>query len=418
MKVVVALLTLMLSTGFTAGPAVQRESAPHWRTLATEPYAKKRDDIVFSNVLTGFYGTGKGNLYRTQDGGRTWQLIWSKPGTFVRSLAFIDGRRGFLGNLGAGLAGITDTTPLYETKDGGVTWEAARIGSAAIPGVCSIDILKSRSIHEGDVSERYYIHAAGRANGPAKLLRSENGGETWFHIDLSDRAGMILDVKFLDPNIGFVFAGTSGDLSQSNALILKTTDGGRTWRQTYRSTRLNEIIWKASFVNNLVGYGTIQNDDPTNVQQRVVKTIDGGEHWSEMLLVSSKGAEELGVGFASPDKGWVGTDVGGFETSDGGKSWIASDLAPKANKIRVRTADGTPMVYAIGKAKCRSIDSQPLQKRLVEFHTTAGTRGGVISAGLCQCVLLPFESGQSPFLQNPGPGHASSLLPDTTGRVA
>ncbi len=238
-----------------------------WRTLVTEPYSKKRDDIVFADAQTGFYGTGKGQLYRTQDGGQSWHLVWSKPGTFIRSLGFIDARRGFLGNLGAGLANISDTTPLYETKDGGVTWEAAKIGSAAIPGVCSIDILKSRSIHEGDTSERYYIHAAGRANGPAKLLRSEDGGESWALIDLSDRAGMILDVKFFDPNIGFVFAGTSGDLGQSNALILKTTDGGRTWRQVYRSIRLNEIIWKASFANSLVGYATVQNDDPVNLQQ-------------------------------------------------------------------------------------------------------------------------------------------------------
>jgi len=116
---------------------------------------------------------------------------------------------------------------------------------------------------------------------------------------------MILDVKFFDPNIGFVFAGTSGDLSQSNALIVKTTDGGRTWRQVYRSARLNEIIWKASFANSLVGYATLQNDEPENLQQRVVKTVDGGEHWSEIPLIASKGAEELGIGFVSPDKGWV-----------------------------------------------------------------------------------------------------------------
>jgi len=322
--------------------------APYWHTLATEAYPKKRDDIVFADALTGFYGTGKGKLYRTQDGGQSWRLIWSKPGTFIRSLGFIDARHGFLGNLGAGLANITDTTPLYETKDGGVTWEAAKIGSTAIPGVCSIDILKSRAIHEGDISERYYVHAAGRANGPAEFLRSEDGGKSWALIDLSDRAGMILDVKFFDPNIGFVFAATSGDLAQSNALILKTTDGGRTWRQVYRSTRLNEIIWKASFPDNLVGYASVQNNDPENLQQRVVKTVDGGEHWSEIPLVTSKGAEELGIGFVSPDKGWVGTSVGGFETSDGGRSWKPSDLAPKANKIRVRAADGTPMIYAIG----------------------------------------------------------------------
>lgn len=348
MKLILMWLTAILAFVATDLLARRPVTSKQWRTLQTESYPKKRDDVVFADSHTGFYGTGKGNLYRTQDGGQSWQLIWSKPGTFIRSLGFIDAKHGFLGNLGAGLAGITDTTPLYETKDGGLTWQAAKIGSAAIPGVCSIDILRSRSIHEGDISERHYIHAAGRANGPAKLLRSEDAGETWVLIDLSDRAGMILDVKFFDPNIGFIFAGSSGDLGQSNALILKTTDGGRTWRQVYRSARLNEIIWKASFPDNQVGYASVQNDDPANLEQRVVKTVDGGEHWSEIPLVISKGVEELGIGFASPDKGWAGTDVGGFETDDGGKNWRPSTLAPKANKIRTRAADGTPMIYAIG----------------------------------------------------------------------
>jgi photosystem II stability/assembly factor-like uncharacterized protein len=346
-KLVVPLFALILAAGLTVRTPGMPPATPQWRTLATETYPKKRDDIVFVDPQTGFYGTGKGNLYRTQDGGESWQLIWSKPGTFIRSLGFIDTKHGFLGNLGAGIANITDTTPLYETKDGGVTWEPANIG-AAVPGVCSIDVLKARSIHEGHVSERYYIHAAGRANGPAKLVRSEDGGQTWTPIDLSERAGMILDVKFLDPNTGFVFAATSGDLAQSNALILKTNDGGRTWRQVYRSNRLNEITWKGSFANREVGYATVQNDDPANAQQHIVKTTDGGEHWSELPLVANKHAEELGIGFVSPEKGWVGTAVGGFETSDGGSSWRPSTLAPNANKIRVRAADGTPMIYAIG----------------------------------------------------------------------
>jgi len=322
--------------------------SPQWHTLSTTPYPKKRDDIVFVDTHLGFYGTGKGDLYRTQDGGASWDRIWNKPGTFIRSLGFIDSKHGFLGNLGAGLAGITDATPLYETRDGGATWSPAKIGNAVMPGVCSIDILKSRSIHEGDLSARYYIHAAGRANGPAKLLRSENGGESWTLIDLSDRAGMILDVKFLDPNTGFVFAATSGDVSQSHGLILKTTDGGRTWRNVYQSARLSELMWKASFVDNRVGYATVQNDDPANAQQRIVKTVDGGEHWTEVPLVVNKDAEELGIGFVSTDTGWVGTTAGGFETHDGGKTWSLSTLAAKANKIRVRTADGTPMIYAIG----------------------------------------------------------------------
>jgi photosystem II stability/assembly factor-like uncharacterized protein len=343
---VVSIAILVLGVSSVATGASR--AAPQWHTLVTESYPKKRDDLVFLDARTALYGTGKGNLYRTIDGGKSWQLVWSRPGVFIRSLGFIDPKHGFLGNLGLGLASITDATPLFETQDGGLTWKAAAIADAAIPGVCSIDILKTRSIHEGEVTQRVYIHAAGRANGPAKLLRSENGGETWSLIDLSDRAGMILDVKFLDPNIGFVFAGTSGDIAQSSALILKTKDGGRVWHEVYRSKRSNEITWKASFANNRVGFVTLQNEDVENRQQRLAKTIDGGDHWFEIPLVADSDAKEFGIGFVSATEGWVGTAAGGFETHDGGNIWRSSRLAKSANRIRTRAADGTTLIYAIG----------------------------------------------------------------------
>jgi photosystem II stability/assembly factor-like uncharacterized protein len=93
---------------------------------------------------------------------------------------------------------------------------------------------------------------------------------------------------------------------------------------------------------------TLQNNDQTNVQQRVAKTIDGGEHWFEVALVADQTAQEFGIGFVSPERGWVGTAAGGFETTNGGRTWTPSMLAKSANRIRVRAADGTPMLYAIG----------------------------------------------------------------------
>lgn len=144
----------ILALSIASAAARSSPVTPQWHTLKTESYPKKRDDVVFLDAQTALYGTGKGNLYRTEDGGVSWQLLWAKPGLFIRALGFVDAQHGFLGNLGAGLANITDTTPLYETRDGGLTWKPAEIATAAIPGVCSIDILKSRSIHEGHLYPR------------------------------------------------------------------------------------------------------------------------------------------------------------------------------------------------------------------------------------------------------------------------
>jgi photosystem II stability/assembly factor-like uncharacterized protein len=343
-----ALILLLPLAGFGGEP--DGGQAVSWVTQTTEPYPKKRDDIVFIDRQTGFYGTGKGNLYRSDDGGQSWRLAWSHAGTFIRSLGFVDRNTGFMGNLGVGLGvdGLTDSTPLYRTSDGGASWSAVSLGDQSIAGVCSIDILRTRAIFEGELRDRIVIHAAGRANGPAQMLRSEDGGQSWRRIDLSGRAGMILDVKFLDAYTGLVFAATSSDVAKAHALILRTTDGGRSWRDVYHSQRAAEIIWKASFPTDRVGYATIQSNDDQRTQQRIAKTTDGGLHWQELPLVADRTAQEFGIGFVDAQHGWVGTAAGGFETRDGGKTWRAASLAARTNKIRTRAADGTPMVYAIG----------------------------------------------------------------------
>jgi photosystem II stability/assembly factor-like uncharacterized protein len=341
-------LAMVLVYSFAAGANLNSNDALNWKTLPAEPYPKKRDDVVFINRQIGFYGTGQGNLYQTDDGGLSWHLAWMHEGTFIRSLGFVDRQNGFLGNLGIGLGSITDPNPLYRTLDGGASWQPVASAASLIAGVCSIDILKSHEIYEGDVKERTIIHAAGRANGPAQLLRSEDGGDTWTLIDLSDRAGMILDVKFLDPDTGLVFAGTSSDVKKSHALILRTSDAGHTWHEVYRSPRGAEIIWKASFPTNRTGYATIQHNDAEIRTQHIAKSTDFGRHWIEISLVQDPSAQELGIGFVDERHGWVGTTIGGFETLDGGISWRPSGLAPRANRIRTRTVDDQPLVYAIG----------------------------------------------------------------------
>jgi len=333
-----------------AAPPIAVPAGAAWVTQATDAYKGKRDDIHFATASTGFYGTGAGDLFRTDDGGQTWSKVWSRKGTFIRAVGFIDERNGFLGNVGDAYPNVTDTFPLYRTSDGGRTWAPVALpaGGQDVKGICAIDILKVGSVVQGELRDRVIIHAAGRVGGPANLLRSTDGGGSWALIDLAPFAGMVLDVKFVTPETGFVFAGSASDIKESEARILKTTDGGRSWRIVYRSARKLENSWKGSFVDRRTGFATVQTYDPARAQQVIVKTVDGGETWQELPLVADAKARQFGIGFATRDIGWVGTAVGGFETRDGGNTWTKVALAPAANKIRTRAADGTPMIYAIG----------------------------------------------------------------------
>src|SRR3954471_13852192 len=162
-------------------------SPPVWRALTTEPFRGKQDDIFFVSPDVGWYGNGAGKLYHTVDGGETWRKIWEQPGTFIRALGFVDARRGFLGNVGTDYyPGVTDRRPLYRTDDGGASWSPVEVeGIGAVRGICAIDVLPQRRVYQGELRAGAIVHAAGRVVGPAAMLRSLDGGETWRVLDLS-----------------------------------------------------------------------------------------------------------------------------------------------------------------------------------------------------------------------------------------
>lgn len=333
----------------TAWPLAARASAPTWETLPTEAYPGKRDDICFPDAMNGWYGTGAGDLFKTQDGGASWSKVASRPGTFIRALGFVDARTGFIGNIGTNYyPGVTDTTPLYRTDDGGASWKAVDLGGKTIAGVCAIDVLHTQRIYQGTLQPHVVIHAAGRVGGPTGLLRSTDGGASWTVRDMGDVAGMILDVRFLDENTGLIFASTSRDVATTEGLILRTADGGVTWRAVYRSGRPAELIWKASFVDARTGFATVQSYDPNRAQQVIVKTVDGGQSWQELPMVANAAARQFGIGFLDANHGFVGTAVGGFETHDGGRSFAPATIAKAANKFRIVRSDKGVRVYAIG----------------------------------------------------------------------
>jgi photosystem II stability/assembly factor-like uncharacterized protein len=324
-----------------------------WIKLPTVPFKGKQDDISFADADFGFYGNGEGKLYRTNDRGASWAKIWDRPGTFVRALGFIDRNVGFLGNVGTDYyPGVTDKNPLYRSKDGGMTWDAVTApGIDKVAGICGIDILPVSRIYQGELRTSHIIHAAGRVGGPAMIMRSEDSGDSWTVIDLSAQAEMILDVKFLSPKVGFVCASSPSETGQGNAMMLRTMDGGKSWKTVYQSKRPHENCWKMSWPTEKIGYATVQSyvDAPNNTRRVFVKTTDGGKSWKEMPLVNDKAAHQFGIAFVDAKRGWIGTRSGGFETMDGGLNWKKTEFGKAVNKIRVVAKPGGGKVaYAIG----------------------------------------------------------------------
>lgn len=323
-----------------------------WQKLATQPFPGKQDDIAFASPSLGWYGNGKGLLFRTSNGGDSWTQIWQKPGTFIRALGFIDEQRGVIGNVGVGsFPGVTDTTALYRTADGGITWKAITDIDGPVPqGICAIEVVSQTFIDRGERAQRAIVHAAGRVGGPAHYLRSHDGGLSWRSFDLGTQTAAIYDIKFLGNRTGFIAGSSDAELSKARGLILRTDDGGDSWREVFRSARPFETVWKLHFPTDRTGYGSIQtyDPDPNNSQRYVVKTRDGGRTWREVPLIADPKWRSFGIGFADEQLGWVGANLGGMETRDGGESWTPVEMGKAVNKIRFIGFGRERRAFAIG----------------------------------------------------------------------
>jgi photosystem II stability/assembly factor-like uncharacterized protein len=246
---------------------------------------------------------------------------------------------GFAGNLGAGLSpSITDTNVIYATTDGGGTWNPVTTITGATPqGICNFTAVDAT-----------HIFGVGRANGPAHLISSSDGGATWTAIDLSATFTMVIDARFTSPTEG-VIAGM--DLN-GKANVAHTSDGGKTFDTVFTSKTPNSLVWKISFPSDQVGYVAVQ--DATQGPPTFGKTIDGGKTWTESPLpqqgTSSKTAyPAIGVGFITENVGWMSPEdpkLPTYVTSDGGQTWTV-DPALKSPVNRFRFVDKNT-AYAVG----------------------------------------------------------------------
>lgn len=342
MKIAVGLFGALL---VTQGAAF---ADPQWVKLPTDRYTlnNKQDAIAFADAKRGWYGNGTGRVYRTDDSGAHWSKVWEKRGTYVRALDFADRDLGFLGNVGPGyFPNVKDKQPLYLTRDGGVTWAPVKASGQPVTGICAIDVLRI----DGKVEA---IRAGGRVGGPAQMIESLDAGKTWQARDMGKVTGMILDIKFVDANVGFIAGASESAEDRAHARILKTADGGKSWRAVFDSNRTGDNNWKLAFPSARVGYATIISYDAPKGEARgyVVKTEDGGDSWTKQVVTKDADWIPYGIGFIDEQRGFVGGSTGGYETRDGGATWTAVAMGASVNKMRfVKRDDGGVTAFAIGQ---------------------------------------------------------------------
>lgn len=282
---------------------------------------------------------GTHQIAKSTDLGNTWTESNANTGSETFGLTYdIE----FI-NDNDGLLNISDASKIFRTSDGGATWqliETGLVGSTA----------KFQYFDDGTVYTVLQDNDGGSA-----FYKSTDHAESWTQVNYSQDAKISMSFTFLNKDFG-VFDGSS-DFGSSNTRFHITNDGGASFEEynpgldclyfipnttlgwasgydthIYKTSdgklwTVNKMmhsegyeinsLFKLQFINESKGFA-IGSRDGFGYPTDILYTEDGGLNWSSHDF----GYVIYGVYFLNETFGWVvGYNGTIYKTLDGGETW-------------------------------------------------------------------------------------------------
>ncbi|MFM8369320.1 MAG: VPS10 domain-containing protein [Chloroflexota bacterium] len=258
-----------------------------------------------------------GKLYRTIDGGLTWETFTTPFSG--GSLHFVDANNGWMmADLGVGAGSMA--VSIFQTSDGGKTWNRTYTNDPNLAEAS--DTLPLGGIKNLILpldAETAWVGGVVYAPGQTYLFRSDDGGKTWFNINLvlpentAESELSLQDMVFISPTNGLLALRITSETPQT--IVYITEDGGNTWVQS-----------PAAFE----GYGILETPSASEMifytADQFYVTKDAGVNIQQISPEIKFGDSIIDMSFANSQTGWVITASPSnertlYKTTDGGTTW-------------------------------------------------------------------------------------------------
>jgi len=302
-------------------------------------YVGGGEKTVRGNVSSGY------GVWKSVDAGKTWTSAGLKSSRHIPRIAIhpTDYNTVYAGVLG-NIYKPTSDRGLYKSTDGGKTWNKI-LFSNEHSGVVDlkIDPTNPRIIYASTWRVQRTPYSLSSGGEGSALWKSTDEGKTW--TEISTNKGFpegilgIIGVTVSPVDNQRVWAMVE---NKDKGGLYRSDDGGKTWKQVNSERKLRQRAWYYTRV-----YADTKDINKVYVLNvRYHKSTDGGKTFSTHNAPHGD-HHDLWIASENPDRMIIGDDGGAQVTYDGGETWSTYHNQPTSQFYRVTTDNAFPYrIYA------------------------------------------------------------------------
>ena len=332
------------NNGTTFSPVFDSYGSYSIGALAMDP---KNHNVVWA-------GTGENNhqralgygdgVYKTVDGGKSWKNMGLEESRQIGMIAIHPENTDVVYVAAEGSAwGPGGDRGLYRTKDGGETWEKI-LEISENTGVNNVifDPECPMVMYATSEQRRRHVHTKIGGGPESAVYKSTDGGENWRKIMKGlpsvDIGGMGIALSPVYPHPLYLIM----EAAEDKGGFFMSTDKGESWKKMsdHHSSGqyYNEIYCDPKDVHKVYSMETVSK-----------YTLDGGKTWKRLGLTKRHVDDHaMWIDPEDTDHFIIGGDGGVYETFDGGEHYVHKTNLPVTQFYRVNVDNSEPFYWVYG----------------------------------------------------------------------